>query len=185
MDPALAPNIDDDDSDSPTGTKSSRDIDIVVYISDNDGDGDEQRIARRREVMAVVNADIRRRRTTLIIAALFALHFHLTLLHAPHLERYYISKLRGAQWVKEVLDAPAKKIRLCFGVTLEVFQYLVDCLGPLGLNDNGPIKFAEQLAIFLFTCVTGLPFVHGAERFQHAPATISRFVTHSFHCIIY
>ncbi|KAF9060559.1 hypothetical protein BDP27DRAFT_1177700, partial [Rhodocollybia butyracea] len=37
------------------------------------------------------------------------------------------------------------------------------------------ITVDEQLAIFLYTCVTGLSIRHVGERFQHSNETISQY----------
>ncbi|KAJ7119046.1 hypothetical protein C8R44DRAFT_625290 [Mycena epipterygia] len=42
------------------------------------------------------------------------------------------------------------------------------------------IKLDESLAIFLYTCVTGLAIDHVAERFQHSHTTISQWVLFFF-----
>jgi hypothetical protein len=44
----------------------------------------------------------------------------------------------------------------------------------MGHSDAHEVMLEEQLAIFLYTCVTGLTICHIGERFQHANGTISQ-----------
>jgi hypothetical protein len=52
----------------------------------------------------------------------------------------------------------------------------IEALRAVGLQDTRNITLEEHLAIFLYTCVTGLSIRHVGERFQHANATISKYV---------
>jgi hypothetical protein len=49
-------------------------------------------------------------------------------------------------------------------------------LRKLGYRDSRHVPLHEQLAIFLYTCVTGLTTRHVGERFQRSSSTISRCV---------
>ena len=44
----------------------------------------------------------------------------------------------------------------------------------MGYQDSHVVTLHEQLAIFLYTCVTGLTIRHVGEQFQHANVTISQ-----------
>ena len=56
-----------------------------------------------------------------------------------------------------------------------VFIALVIELRGMGYGDskNG-VKIEEQLAIFLYMCVTGISVRHAGERFQRSNETIAR-----------
>ena len=88
-------------------------------------------------------------------------------------EACYTSILTGEAWVQELLHGHPKRICIALGVNKHVFHGLISELQALGHGDSKYITLEEQLAIFLYCCVTGLPVSHLEERFQHAPETIS------------
>ncbi|KAF8152519.1 hypothetical protein B0H34DRAFT_663958 [Crassisporium funariophilum] len=47
-----------------------------------------------------------------------------------------------------------------------------------GYADSKHLMLEEQVAIFLYTCVTGLSICHVGEHFQHANSTISIYFQH-------
>jgi len=55
-----------------------------------------------------------------------------------------------------------------------VFEALILALRNLGHGDSRYVSLEEQLAIFLYTSVTGLTIRHVGERFQRSNDTISR-----------
>jgi membrane protein YdbS with pleckstrin-like domain len=65
-----------------------------------------------------------------------------------------------------------------------VFLALVFQIRALGYMEaqNARIMLDESLAIFLYTCVTGLAIDHVAERFQHSHSTISEY-TYFYHIL--
>jgi hypothetical protein len=87
---------------------------------------------------------------------------------------FHTSILTGKAWVLELLNGHPERMQISLGVSIEVFQLLVDALiqhcrfAPLR---NG-IFVEEQLAIFLYTAVTGLSSRQAGERFQHSNETI-------------
>jgi hypothetical protein len=89
---------------------------------------------------------------------------------------YHTSILSGNAWVQELLHGHPKRIRTELGVHKHVFRELIFTLYHMGHRDSRYITLEEQLAIFLYTCVTGLTSRHVGERFQHTGETISRFV---------
>jgi hypothetical protein len=86
---------------------------------------------------------------------------------------YHDSALSGEAWVQELLNGHPRRIRDSLGVTKAEFVALVEKLAPL-VHWASDVSNEEQLAIFLHVCVTGLPSVHVAERFQRAKGTITR-----------
>lgn len=88
---------------------------------------------------------------------------------------YYTSILSGHAWVKELLSGHPKRIRCELGVHKRVFWELINNLEELSLGASGHVTLKEQLAIFLYTCVTGLSIQHVGERFQRSNDTISKF----------
>ena len=89
---------------------------------------------------------------------------------------YHTSILSGEAWVQEPLYGHPRHIQTELGVHLHVFRELVFTLRHMGHQDSKYVTLEEQLAIFLYTCVTGLTSTHADERFQHTGKTISRFV---------
>ena len=89
-------------------------------------------------------------------------------------EPYHTSILSGEGWVQELLHGHPGRIRCELGVPKEVFQQLIIELRSMGYTDSRYITLEEQLAIFLYTCVTGLTIRHVGERFQRSNDTISK-----------
>ncbi|KDR64865.1 hypothetical protein GALMADRAFT_82584 [Galerina marginata CBS 339.88] len=67
---------------------------------------------------------------------------------------------------------------------LHVFMAFVEALAAAGLKPTQYISLEQHVAIFLYTCVTGLSIRHVGERFQHANATISKYIE-SFCTVLY
>lgn len=89
---------------------------------------------------------------------------------------YHDSALSGAAWVCELLRGHPERIRAELGVHKHVFKALITSLKNAGLRRSKFVTLEEQLAIFLYNCVTGLSLRHVAERFQRATETVSKYV---------
>lgn len=87
---------------------------------------------------------------------------------------YHTSILSGHQWVLELITGHPDRIRSELGVRKEVFLHLILELRQAGHVDSKHVTLEEQVAIFLYTCVTGLTVRHVGERFQRSGSTISR-----------
>lgn len=93
---------------------------------------------------------------------------------------YHTSTLTGHSWVQELIYGHPDRIKSELGMRLHVFEALAEELRNNGLSDTRHITLEEHVAIFLYTCVTGLSIRHVGERFQHANATISKYVLGNF-----
>ena len=89
-------------------------------------------------------------------------------------EPYHTSALSGEAWVLELLCGHPDRIRTKLGVSHEVFSNLIQELQHIGYHNSRHVSLEEQLAIFLYICVTGLTIRHVGERFQRSNETISR-----------
>ena len=89
-------------------------------------------------------------------------------------EPYHTSLLSGHAWVLELRNGHPDRIRCELGVTHHVFDLLLSDLRGMGYKDSKHVTLEEQLAIFLYTCVTGLSIRHVGERFQRANDTIAK-----------
>ena len=89
---------------------------------------------------------------------------------------YHTSALTGAGWVHELLNGHPEHIHNELGVHKHVFLGLVTALEQHGVTSSRHVHIEEQLAIFLYTCVTGLSLCHVSERFQRANETTSKYV---------
>jgi hypothetical protein len=100
------------------------------------------------------------------------------LIAGPHYDKtpYHTSALTGVQWVCELLEGHPERIRNELGVHKHVFAQLIEELQKAGYNSSRCVTLDEQLAIFLYTSVTGLSIRHVGERFQRATDTVSRYV---------
>ena len=91
-------------------------------------------------------------------------------------EPYHTSILSGAGWVLELLTGHPDRIRNELSMHAELFKELVMILRSYSHSNSRSVSLEEQVDIFLYTCVTGLPSVHVGERFQRSKDTISRYV---------
>jgi hypothetical protein len=89
---------------------------------------------------------------------------------------YHTSTLSGMAWVNELLAGHPDRIRCELGVRCHVFYVLLNLLHDSGCRNSKYIMLEEQLAIFLYACVTGLSVRHLGERFQRSNDTISKYV---------
>jgi len=87
---------------------------------------------------------------------------------------YHTSALSGADWVRELLNGHPERIRNELGVHKHVFYELIKALEEGGECSSRHVFLEEKLAIFLYTCVTGLSLRHVSERFQRANETTSK-----------
>ena len=89
---------------------------------------------------------------------------------------YHTSILSGHQWVMELIAGHPKHIRTELGTNKEVFLQLISELHAQGCSDTKNVTLKEQLAIFLYICVTGLMVQHVGKHFQRSSDTISQYV---------
>lgn len=90
---------------------------------------------------------------------------------------YHTSALSGAAWLRELIYGHPERIHNELGMHLHVFLALVEELRETcGLRDSKNIALDEQVAIFLYMCVTGLGVRHVGERFQRSNETIAKCV---------
>jgi len=87
---------------------------------------------------------------------------------------YHTSALTGTDWVCKLLNRHPECIHCELGVHKEVFHELISALKSGGLQSSRHVSLEEQLAIFMYTCVTGLSLHHVSERFQHTTETTSK-----------
>ncbi|ESK82974.1 nuclease harbi1-like [Moniliophthora roreri MCA 2997] len=89
---------------------------------------------------------------------------------------YHNSALSGYAWVQELMKGHPRCIYTELGVRLHVFITLVITLCSMSYADSQKgVTVEEQLAIFLYMCVTGLSVRHVGERFQWANGTITHY----------
>ena len=119
-----------------------------------------------------------RRRIVLISTWFFHLIGLAVTLYASPLywkQPYHTSALTGRAWVSELIHGHPDRIKTELGVSLDVYIFLLAELRlNCGLNHSRYIDIEEQLAIFLYTCRTGLTIRHVGERFQRSNETISK-----------
>ena len=87
---------------------------------------------------------------------------------------YHTSVLTGANWVAELLHGHPERIWCELGVHEHVFRFLISYLQTISVHHSRNVLLEEQLAIFLYRCVTGLSIRHVAERFQRSNETVSK-----------
>ena len=87
---------------------------------------------------------------------------------------YHTSALSGEQWVQELLSGHPRWICTEFGVYQQTFLTLVQTLHDISIQSLCHVTIEEQVAIFLYTVVTGLSSAHVGEHFQRFPTTISK-----------
>jgi hypothetical protein len=96
-------------------------------------------------------------------------------LHARRIRTpYHTSILSGEGWVQELLNGHPRRIRNELGVNRGTFTLLRKAIQLLDIHSSRHVSIEEQLAIFLYTAVTGLSSTHVGERFQRSPSTITK-----------
>ena len=122
-------------------------------------------LARRKRLAILIS----------IIVAQLTYYYHILFHNQMAPIPFHTAILTGQVWIMELLNGHLDRIRLCLGVSHDVFDALVHILQQHshGTSLNG-ITVEEQLGIFLYTCVTGLSSRHVAERFQHLPTMITK-----------
>jgi hypothetical protein len=90
----------------------------------------------------------------------------------------HTSALSGCAWLDELLGRHPDCIYIALGMQCHVFLALVLQIRVMGHmeSQNSRISLDESVAIFLYTCVTGIVIDHVAEQFQHSHTTISECV---------
>jgi hypothetical protein len=109
---------------------------------------------------------------------------------APFTERipYHNSAMSGRAWLDELLNGHPDRIQTELGMRKHVFLAYVHALRLAGCADSPHLQLDEQVAIFLYMCVTGLSIRHVGERFQRTNETVSKCVilqssfAHTDHC---
>ena len=96
---------------------------------------------------------------------------------------YHTSILSGEGWVKELCNGHPERIQTELTVHKHVFTKLLEELVEHGHTHSKHVTLQEQLAIFLYACVTGLSIRHLGERFQCSNSTISKYTSHLILCI--
>ena len=71
-------------------------------------------------------------------------------------EPYHTSIFSGYAWVQELLNGHPEHICTELGVHKEVYYALIEELQSMGHGDTRYVTLEKQLAIFLYTSVTGL-----------------------------
>ena len=94
---------------------------------------------------------------------------------------YHTSALSGEAWLIELILGHLDRIRCELGVDVHTFKALTLELRCYSHQALTHVSLEEQLTIFLYICVTGLPIRHVGERFQRSNDTISRYVTIYFY----
>ena len=96
---------------------------------------------------------------------------------------YHTSALSGEAWLVELILGHPGRIRCELGMDVHTFKSVTLDLRRYGHEASKHVSLEEQLAIFLYICVTGLPIRHVGERFQRSNDTISRYVTTHFYLV--
>ena len=91
----------------------------------------------------------------------------------PHTP-YHTSALSRSDWVEELLSGHPQCIWNKLGINRGTFILLCKFIQLLGIDLSRHVSIDEQLAIFLYTVVTGMGCIHVRERFQQFPSTITK-----------
>ena len=89
---------------------------------------------------------------------------------------YHTSILSGRAWVQELIHGHPECIQTELRVHAHVFKTLIFELTQMGYSDLKNVTLEEQLAIYLYTSITGLTTRPVGERFQWSNETISKLV---------
>jgi DDE superfamily endonuclease len=119
----------------------------------------------------------RRRNLLLAVSASFAGAAAAITYYGNNFEKnaQHTSKLRGQQWMEELLEGHHQRMKDNMGISAEGFLYLRGLLiEKAGLQSTRYMSATEQLGIFLYAVVTDLSMRKLAERFQRSTETIDR-----------
>jgi hypothetical protein len=179
-----APGPDDPDPDYPVIRRASLSASLPTSSEDSEFDDldDPDYPLRRRapsptsseEYDEIVARSRRRRRNVAIMACAIVTTAMEIVSSISDKQDYHTSILTGQGWVLELLNGHPRRIQSELGVSHHVFDLLLSNLHRMGYKDSRHVKVEEQLAIFLYTCVTGLSTRHVGERLQRAGNTISK-----------
>ena len=84
--------------------------------------------------------------------------------HAPHTP-YHTSALFRSDWVEELLGRHLQCIRNELGINRGTFILLYKSIQLLSIDSSCHVSIDKQLAIFLYTVVTGMGCIHVGEHF--------------------
>ena len=87
---------------------------------------------------------------------------------------YHTSALSRSDWVEELLGGHPQRIWNELGINRGTFILLRKSIQLLGIDSLCHVSIDEQLAIFLYTVVTGMGCIHVGEHFQRSPSTITK-----------
>jgi hypothetical protein len=155
-------------------------IDIEYFSSETDSDSNNPTLNVIRQFSSIEDDEIavrsrRRRHGTVAVMVSAIIATAMEIISALYDKQdYHTSVLSGQAWVLELINGHPDRIRCELGVSHRVFDHLLSNLREIGHKDSRHVKLEEQLAIFLYTCVTGLSIRHVGERFQRANNTISK-----------
>src|SRR6266404_4945924 len=110
--------------------------------------------------------------STIVISLSQAMVDHLSPLY--NRTPYHDSAFSGDDWIQELLNGHPDCIQNELGVCKDTFRVLVNTLYDIGLWSSHHVHIKEQVAIFLYTAVTGLSSTHVAKHFQRTKGTISK-----------
>lgn len=89
---------------------------------------------------------------------------------------YHTSALSGLAWLQELLNGHPDRIKTELGIHKELFEKLVKTLEEIGHQGSHFVSLKEQVAIYLYMCITGLSVRHVSELFQRSNETIAKCV---------
>src|SRR5258708_5644076 len=79
---------------------------------------------------------------------------------------YHISVLSGEGWVQKLIARHPQYMQIELGVHQSIFIVLIKAVQDVGLWSSRHVSIEEQVSIFLYTMVIGLPYTHIGEHFQ-------------------
>ena len=121
--------------------------------------------------------ELMREKALLVTHILSKLTIDLLLSNIPrNPQPYHTSALSGEAWLIELILGHPDCIRCELGMDVHTFKAVTLELWRHNHESSKYVSLEEQLAIFLYICVTGLPIRHVGERFQRSNDTISRYV---------
>ena len=102
---------------------------------------------------------------SLLSIIVFTVSSTASLLPQPHTdpEPYHMSVLTGEGWLLELLTGYPDCIRTELRMRIGPFNDLILLLRSYGHSNAQFVSLEEQLAIFLYMCITGLPTRHVGE----------------------
>jgi len=87
---------------------------------------------------------------------------------------YHTFVLSGEGWVQELITGHPQCMQTELGIHWSTFIVLIKAIQDVSLWSLHHVSIEQQVSIFLYTMVTGLPCTHVGEHFQWSSGMVTK-----------